>query len=152
MLLQSADCLITPCVRDLDPGVYSGGGGGGSNSSSSEHAVSAHYAPGTLLSISYVLSHFIKSIADCGLMMQDQIGDVRMHQSWDFILQMGKNRNERSGSDGEGKEAGEWIDRGKNTQSRGNSAGKGPVAGARGEGPASGMTGRSPGRAGAREA
>lgn len=29
MLLQSADCLITPCVRDLDPGVYSGGGGGG---------------------------------------------------------------------------------------------------------------------------
>lgn len=57
--------------------------------------MSAYYAPGTLLSISYVLSHFIKSIADCGLMMQDQIGDARMHQSWDFILQMGKNRNEK---------------------------------------------------------
>lgn len=57
--------------------------------------MSAHYAPGTLLSISYVLSHFIKSIADCGLMMQDQIGDACMHQSWDFILQMGKNRNEK---------------------------------------------------------
>lgn len=69
----------------------------GSNSNtSSQHIVGAYCVPGTLRSISHMLIHLLETESVVTGVIWNQVEDVSMFQSEDFVQHLDKIKNEKN--------------------------------------------------------